>query len=532
MAGGGSEDVAAKDSNMDTVYCALAEVVVSCEHGRKLGIIPSSKTSYLAVVNEPQQEDSWTEAVGKVSKAEQAKLFDKITIQATMSDGPCGSNHPLIKITDQLKSSIASEERGKTSSSFAAAFQEMSGSKKKSMFSHFKLDDKPTPYTVAVVSCGKTSGTNPTSGSISTEVRVYPKTDFEMSITIPPLSSRKYENSAKIIFRDGENVKAKVTKYSKTSNFGSDEKTTKTTVGELDGRTLTKRTSKESTDFGQEKYTQTERLEATPGSLDYSFKEVYEWKDPDSGGNFRPVLALLDSPELDFSFTKNRQDVSETSEIADLVRAIVHLGETLHDALNFIKHFQPQAGWSFEVDVSLFQGSLAYKWGWREFTDHRVYKYHDATFKILIFKVSFRINCGIALPVLLRVTIYGSVEIDFPVEGTLTLSNPDEKSANSVKFKPKPTVKLGAEIEFGDKWIYITGWVSAGLDGVATPKLDQEKGFRIEYQVTPQNVEVHYQEGNKLRANSTRERTAVIWKFEGDPWLKGEFPSTVKKAKV
>jgi hypothetical protein len=136
-------------------------------------------------------------------------------------------------------------------------------------------------------------------------------------------------------------------------------------------------------------------------------------------------------------------------EIIKLVGSIL---EFLKDGLDIIKTIQdyaPKVGWYTELDIQVMQGGLAAEWYWKEWQDHRVFRYIDVKASLEIIRITFEVGVGVSA-FAFKAQIFAQCSGALGVELSGTRYEPDGEPGFTIQRKERFTGALGARVEAGN----------------------------------------------------------------------------------
>lgn len=137
---------------------------------------------------------------------------------------------------------------------------------------------------------------------------------------------------------------------------------------------------------------------ADKSRLPATFDDV---NDPDfskSGEFAQGLKKFLDRVEV--SLTMNGRNEKAFNDVAKAVAAIVYAVKGTLDVLSSVGDMVPSWGWSFQVSAGFLEGDLSWRWGWKEYEDHRVFSWNEIVAKCTLFRISAKLDFGARVSVL------------------------------------------------------------------------------------------------------------------------------------
>jgi hypothetical protein len=206
----------------------------------------------------------------------------------------------------------------------------------------------PNSYIVSATSCGNRGNGRPAYTGGNLNVEVYPADQYQLTLSIPPLSKKT---------------------YSLDKDFTA--KTTTATTTSVDGD--------ESTSTTDEMRNDTRRHHIT-----------YKQAKAD------------EKPKIELKRNGQADDVSVSINklfgiLQEINKAMAAIQKLLHD-------WVPQVGFKFEYELAFLSGKVMIACGWKEWTDWRVYYAFSAGISITLIKISLNVSFGLKVgPALARV---------------------------------------------------------------------------------------------------------------------------------
>lgn len=244
---------------------------------------------------------------------------------------------------------------------------------------YFTLHLSPARYRITGESCGvRHSGRPVVSGQL--DVLVYPQDQYTLTLSVPPIGRRSYTRSRSTT---AEGTTDTTTRQG-VDAAGAYQSTQSTTRS---GDTTTTSTDHTSSGYTVSRQTSTTTLE-DGSAIRIDSSDVRE--------------ASPDSPSLELKKNGAAEDVS--ANLTSLLHALRSVENAVAAIRDLVRNWVPQVGFRFEVSVSFFSGSISMAWGWKEYTDYRVYFSWVASITLWLFKVGLSLSFGISIgPGTLRV---------------------------------------------------------------------------------------------------------------------------------
>ncbi len=187
-------------------------------------------------------------------------------------------------------------------------------------------------------------------------------------------------------------------------------------------------------------------------------------------------------------------------------------------------------GWGFQFDIAFLEGNLSLYWGWKEYEDHRVFKWYSLQLKLTLMKVSVTVYVGFSATALMlkfQAILYGTIGIEAGLEAGFERQHPDTVTP-----------------EWLDTWITCAGKATLGArvvlihENVFIVDAAIKTGYELKFRITPGLLDrfgVEYQifwlgvtAGARFKAAGFKEKKREIAVVEGNPpelpWRRGAFP--------
>jgi hypothetical protein len=135
-------------------------------------------------------------------------------------------------------------------------------------------------------------------------------------------------------------------------------------------------------------------------------------------------------------------------EELNLLVAIAKGIEEFISIIDAIKDAAPKVGWYVDLDVQFLQGTFSVAWGWREYEDHRAYRWIDVLIDMKLLSVALEL--GIGVEVGFKAQIYAKLEgeVKLAIEGQR--SSPDGLPGLDQGITGSIMGSIGARFEVGN----------------------------------------------------------------------------------
>jgi hypothetical protein len=462
------------------IACDFAKISFKCSHtGSKRGFGPFEYT-YDGLIrdNLPRPAKGSRRAFVpniQVIAGEDDARADKLEVELTGGPGyGCSHSHPHVIVTDRATGKVT-KHTGKTKVELKLkckkielpAIAYMSPA---AVIGYFFFSPKSTNrYVVEVSSCGVLDDKSPGFRKLSRQIDVYSSDKYKLSLSIPAVVNRKYENSATRA-RGAKWVAGKDDGWSKQSDW--------------DGKP------------------------ATPGGKP-------------------PVRTPIAKIGASISLTRNSEDVKATAKLGEIIQAFVNIQNEIQSVMNFIKNFQPQVGWKFGFSIGFFTGELAFEWAAKEAKDHTVFKWWKFEAALSLVTIELEASFGVDFEVWwfdVTTLFFGKVsgEAKLSASCEATPEKPEWGTQVGVEIKGE----LGVKAALGADWVAANGKLELGFPFEASPKIDDKEGLQIDWKLGFNGLEAKVSGHIKFAGSFSR-----TWDIMDKRTLgQGTFPSGQKQA--
>jgi len=313
------------------------------------------------------------------------------------------------------------------------------------------FDTAPNIFTVTASTCGhRPSG--PITRKLSTVVHVYPDDQYSLLIKLPPKNKAKRSTTQSAYVDDGLHLE---------------------TIRKVGGETTRDRKS-------------------PPRKSKKSTKGA-----PRDGSIAKALLGTgAEKPKFRLELKHNGQMVDSVAKFSEIIGAIVNLQRSISSILDTIKDLKPQVGWSFDVEMALFEGSLAASWGWREHSDQRAFLGYKIMAELTLIDASISVSFGIDVSfwvLQLTAKISGELGAEFYLKGTAERTSPDKALPRgfALVIGGESYAKLEvAIVVLRPGWVEARGHVKTGIDMVGGLRIKPKDGVYVDFEVEWTGIEL------------------------------------------
>lgn len=203
-----------------------------------------------------------------------------------------------------------------------------------------------------------------------------------------------------------------------------------------------------------------------------------------SGTSFqRDDVEIKKKDILPISLERDEKELFKLDPLG-FVAPIADGAKAVSGVLNEMRDVAPRF-FSIEYGVALFAGSFAFEWGFKEHSDHRVYRWRKASFDMTLIEVNGTLSVGVRWwkleLTLIRLTLAGKVGLGLEVERR----NPDADKKLIIPAKGEIKGELGARFKAGSL-VQLDPKITGGLEVAAKAEIGD--GFHIDLELTRQAV--------------------------------------------
>jgi hypothetical protein len=261
-----------------------------------------------------------------------------------------------------------------------------------------------------------------------------------------------------------------------------------------------------------------------------------------SGGKLSETQAFLDDnlfgfADFDLDFTRNGQTGPFYFQITKSIGASIQAVRAIVAVFNgFSSGCNVTFGWGVEFNISFLEGDLSLYWGWKEYDDHRVFKWYSLKLDLTLISVSAQVNVGFsvaALMVKFQAVIYGKITIGATLAAGFERQTPDTVTP-----------------EWLDTWIGALGKAELGVNIVLVHEnvfhcnAAIKTGFELKFRISPGLIDrfgVEYMiywlgvsASGTFKVVGFKEKTKEVKIIEGNPkelpWRRGAMPRKAANA--
>lgn len=426
---------------------------------------------------------------------EQAK--DKLSVHVTNGPGPCGDHdHPEISVrgngvnevtANKLEVKLGPRLRGQLPKldSFTAFVGQ-----------HYFPQEEVAEYDLRVQSCAFRSDATPNFGYFHLPVKVYPSSQYKLSIKLPSVFKKSWKHERDKAFDPAKQSNSKTTTkaYQKTSEKESSYSESKDGV-EVKYKEVYSYADKSGTVSESTEIKETEG-ESQKVGMDYALGEE---KKPDGSAKLYMPIGWQVARTLTFTRTEegDRWDLSNEVPFGKVLETIADFKNRFLEVLNSVKKFQPRIGWMVDVDLEFIHGNIDLSWGYKEWEDHRVYRGWKVETSLTLVSGKVTLSFGIDKKIWGNVvtakasgSLSGDVQVKVEYERT-------PLSDNGGVFSPKIPAKFAADIGLtlsgkvlGYTLLDTKGNVGSGFNGEATPTMTDDEPFYLGVSIDWSGVEI------------------------------------------
>ncbi len=261
-----------------------------------------------------------------------------------------------------------------------------------------------------------------------------------------------------------------------------------------------------------------------------------------TGGKLSETQSFLDDnlfgfAEFDLDFTRNGKTGPFYFQIIKSIGASVQAIRAIVAVFNgFSSNCNVTFGWGVEFNISFLEGDLSLYWGWKEYEDHRVFKWYSVKLDLTLISVSAQVNVGFsaaALMVKFQAVIYGKITIGATLAAGFERQTPDTVTP-----------------EWLDTWIGAIGKAELGANLVLVHEnifhcnAAIKTGFELKFRIAPGLIDrfgVEYMiywlgvsASGTFKVVGFKEKKKEVKIIEGNPkelpWRRGALPRKAANA--
>jgi hypothetical protein len=129
------------------------------------------------------------------------------------------------------------------------------------------------------------------------------------------------------------------------------------------------------------------------------------------------------------TLTRNGKIEQDYNEIAKAIAGLVACVQKFGDCVSGLKDIMPSWGFGFQFSLGFLEGDIAWRWGWKEYADRRVFFWQAVNIDATLFRVTFRLDFGArwrALFIRFEVVVYLQISGAISVQKNWERQGPDE----------------------------------------------------------------------------------------------------------
>lgn len=185
----------------------------------------------------------------------------------------------------------------------------------------------------------------------------------------------------------------------------------------------------------------------SPSTLKGQFES--EWGEANSDGSGRVDVIGTSGNRRVKAVSLTRSDGYEAQlDVAEYLSQIAWLAASFNRVVDNILDVAPKIGWYIDLDLQLFQGGVAVQWGWKEYTDHRAYRWIDFYVELTIFAVRLEFGFGVS-GLSFAAQVYAAVAGDVKVTADAQRPSPEVEAVVTIPAQGSIKGILGVRFEAG-----------------------------------------------------------------------------------
>lgn len=169
--------------------------------------------------------------------------------------------------------------------------------------------------------------------------------------------------------------------------------------------------------------------------------------------------------------------------VGKAIEAIIYAVQHFNDLLETFQDMQASWGWGLNVDFGFLEGQFALRLGWKEYTDHRVFRWWQIDANLTLVRVGIELWVGVrarALFLVFQFVVYLRVEGAARADFYREKAGPDGGTLGETRFECIPSARFGARmilvhpdvltgdaaVKTGYKWVFKFPDPEAGFKGI------------------------------------------------------------------
>lgn len=336
------------------------------------------------------------------------------------------------------------------------------------------LANAPTVYEIYAVVCGARQP-GPPVGSLAGSIRVYPADQYEFTVTLPPIFKIGYERY------DGRRGQAgsSSSEFTATGNLPGLQGTVKysseagpegrSSSGSVTGTSYGLHGSASTSySIGSKDGQLSDTLSrtVTVAKVQVSSSRKVEWSSGEETSKLTLEPARVETG-VKVALKHNGTELDVADWITGVINLVRRFSETLEEIYTSIEEWKPKVGWFFSVDVTLFTGSFGAAWGYKEWSDHRVFRAFEIYAQLELLKADIKLAFGVDCTIKgigIVAKVEGGIEGCVSVKASFARVSPDETEAKRAAISGEVKGSLGFNATvISEGWFQLEGTVETGI---------------------------------------------------------------------
>ncbi len=176
-----------------------------------------------------------------------------------------------------------------------------------------------------------------------------------------------------------------------------------------------------------------------------------------------------------------RNDRYVQANVVELASSGLQLASTIQELVNRVQDNAPKFGWYFEAQTQVMQGTLNFKWGWREYAkagqEHRAFYWLCFEADIALLQVSVELGIGVE-GFGFQLQVFGRIQGEVRLKSAVQRISPDSDGGLTAIFKGEVIGGLGARFK-APYLVEAKGKVKTKLTVEGEVRARQDDGLRI-----------------------------------------------------
>lgn len=139
----------------------------------------------------------------------------------------------------------------------------------------------------------------------------------------------------------------------------------------------------------------------------------------------------------------------EFMPVGQAVYALAYMVRHFGDFFQALQEMVPSWGWGVTVDIGFLEGQFAMRWGWKEYEDHRVFRWWQLEANLNLFRVGVELWVGFkarALFIKFEFVLYGKISGMLPAKASIERAGPDGGVSWDASFGASTTAEIGVRV--------------------------------------------------------------------------------------